>query len=167
MKKYKTGWNGVCKCGHLHDQHGKSPNINYTAGKCKNCSCAGFNHNPTPQPESEGVEITEDEKALLKKWRKIAKKGNNMVYAISTVEADHLLQAQAKQIRRDERKRAAGIIEGHSIPENHHEAFPNALIPTHVSNWFYSAWEQARNYNNNVVKKEAQAKILNQQNESL
>lgn len=40
----KEKWNGVCKCGHKHDRHGKSFSINFSAGLCKDCKCKNFIH---------------------------------------------------------------------------------------------------------------------------
>lgn len=38
--------NPMCRCGHRHDQHGKSMSVNYSAGNCANekCKCKKFLH---------------------------------------------------------------------------------------------------------------------------
>lgn len=38
--------NPMCRCGHRHDQHGKSRSINFSAGTCevKECKCERFLH---------------------------------------------------------------------------------------------------------------------------
>jgi hypothetical protein len=39
----KTKWDGLCRCGHRHSEHGISHSINYTAGKCSKCvECKNF-----------------------------------------------------------------------------------------------------------------------------
>lgn len=37
-------WDGVCRCGHKHSEHGGTLSINYTAGRCsiKGCDCLNF-----------------------------------------------------------------------------------------------------------------------------
>ena len=40
----KPRWNGWCRCGHAHDDHGFTASINYTAGRCKVCECRNFIH---------------------------------------------------------------------------------------------------------------------------
>jgi len=32
----------ICRCGHSHEDHGKSRSINYTHGKCEKCVCKNF-----------------------------------------------------------------------------------------------------------------------------
>jgi len=42
MKQNIEHDNMVCRCGHIHKNHGISNSINYTAGKCSECDCKNF-----------------------------------------------------------------------------------------------------------------------------
>lgn len=37
-------WDGLCRCGHKHSDHGNSTSVNYTAGRCSipGCNCKHF-----------------------------------------------------------------------------------------------------------------------------
>ena len=50
VTKKDSSWNGVCRCGHRHSEHGPIISHNYTAGKCSLCSCEYFVHDPKRKP---------------------------------------------------------------------------------------------------------------------
>lgn len=47
MTKEQTNYK--CQCGHLHNEHGESHSINYTAGLCTKCECKNFCMPPVQQ----------------------------------------------------------------------------------------------------------------------
>lgn len=63
--------------------------------------------------------------------------------------------------REEQRKEDAKIVDEFSIPEDYLKAFPNSILSLRSA--FFHGWESARNYNNNVVKKNIKEKILNNQ----